>query len=204
MSTTPLIITLPYGPSTNTYWNIFRNRFIVSREGRAYKKVVHEIARKSGVDPFTGDVDVRIDLYRPQASGDIDGRLKPVLDVLAADKKAGFPGFAYINDKQIPHLDVYRHDDPVNPRVQIQVTPLDGPGLFGASESGTQYREALEWSGVAEVEIAAGRTANAVTALQRVRAALLHFPGVMMAGGVVEARKQPHGALPGRPRRVGT
>ncbi len=35
-------ITLPWPPSVNTYWRMFKNRMIISKEGREYRVAVQE------------------------------------------------------------------------------------------------------------------------------------------------------------------
>lgn len=65
-------------------------------------------------------LELKINLYRPRRAGDVDGPLKTLLDT--------GQGLIYENDDQIAHLDVWRHDDKDNPRVEIVATKLDLPG----------------------------------------------------------------------------
>ena len=52
---------------------------------------------------------------RPQRSGDLDNRLKCLLDSLN--------GIAWSDDGQIVEIHAYRHDDKKNPRVEIEINP---------------------------------------------------------------------------------
>ncbi len=85
----PLLLTLPYGPSVNQFHAIFNNRIITSRDGRAYQKLVGDALRRAGVLPFDGEVEVKIDLFRPQKSGDLDNRFKPIFDCLRSAASSG-------------------------------------------------------------------------------------------------------------------
>lgn len=109
---------LPFPPSSNRYWRVFRGRPIVSREARAYKlrvateaKVKHSLAR-----PLAGPLSVLLAVYRPQRRGDLDNALKVTLDALN--------GIAWEDDSQIEELHAMRFEDKANPRVVVTVEPI--------------------------------------------------------------------------------
>ena len=116
-----LILTLPEPPSSNRYWRyaIVRKRPVVllSAEARAYRKAVRE-----GTEPcipwdhfpLMGPVAITLTWYRGRKSGDLDNRIKQVLDALK--------GIAYGDDAQVAHIWALRKDDKGNARVEVQVT----------------------------------------------------------------------------------
>jgi crossover junction endodeoxyribonuclease RusA len=113
----PICLTLPYPPATNHLYATFRGRRILSREGRAYKAdVVAEVA-KSQRPTLLGEVAVTVRIYRPRRSGDLDGRLKALLDGLTG---AG----VWRDDSQVVEIHATRHDDKANPRVEVEVCPV--------------------------------------------------------------------------------
>lgn len=105
--------TLPYPPSSNVYWRTFRNRVVVSAEAKAYKRDAAIEARRQGVPKLLGKVGVRLHVYRPQKSGDLDNRFKVALDALNK--------VAWEDDDQVVELHGYRRDDKDNPRVEVAV-----------------------------------------------------------------------------------
>jgi Holliday junction resolvase RusA-like endonuclease len=112
-----ITLTLPYPPSANRYWRVFRNRVVVSGEATRYKKDAAAAASMQGIDePLTGDLSLAIKVYRPLKSGDLDNRLKVVLDSLQ--------GIAYKNDSQIVEIRATRFDDKSNPRIEISISEI--------------------------------------------------------------------------------
>ena len=174
----PLLLTLPYGPSINQFKAIFNNRLITSRDGRAYQKLVQDALRRAGVLPFDGDVEVKVDLFRPQKSGDLDNRLKPIFDCLT--------GFAYHDDDQIGGIIGRRHNDKVNPRVELEIKPLEAESLiFRDSLERNNYRKATASMVSAKAVLASGNVMAARAFIDEAMAALAFFPGVMSGGVVV-------------------
>lgn len=108
--------TLPYPPSANVLWRNVNGRMVLSREGRQYKARVRDLL--PGVRPLTCDVAVRIDVYRPIRSGDLDNRLKAVLDAVR--------GLLFVDDRQVVEIHARRHDDKAAPRVEIAVRAKGG------------------------------------------------------------------------------
>lgn len=60
-----------------------------------------------------GDVVVVLQWWRAAKRGDLDGRIKVVLDALQ--------GVAYTNDKQVAGLTMARGEDPERPRLEVEV-----------------------------------------------------------------------------------
>ena len=103
-----LQFTLPWPPSVNRYWRSVPMgrgrgvRVLISREGRAFRMDV--VARLAPLrrSPFTGRLEVRIELCAPTRRAlDIDNPLKALLDAM---QEAG----VYRNDGQIDRLLVER------------------------------------------------------------------------------------------------
>jgi crossover junction endodeoxyribonuclease RusA len=111
-----MILTLPYPPSANVYWRVARGKVIKSNEARTYQEAAGWLAKSQGAELLEGPVCVRLNVYRPQRSGDLDNRIKPLLDSLQ--------GILYTNDDQVEEIHAYRYDDKQNPRVEIEVVPV--------------------------------------------------------------------------------
>lgn len=107
-----------YPPSANRYWRHSRGHMYVSDEAIAYKSdcVIEAIAQANWLEPVAGPVAVTVRLYRPRKSGDLDNRLKVLLDALQ--------GIVYVNDSQIVQLHAYRFDDRRNPRVEVSIEEI--------------------------------------------------------------------------------
>lgn len=109
-------LTLPYPPSGNRYWRVFRGIVVPSQEAKTYKASVKFRAMNQDVfEPLKGEVVVSVAVFRPQRSGDLDNRLKVLLDSLR--------GVAFADDKQVVELHARRYDDASNPRVEVTVEP---------------------------------------------------------------------------------
>jgi crossover junction endodeoxyribonuclease RusA len=107
-------LVLPYPPANNHYYRAVPGRgVLLSAEARRYKEDAGMVALAAGVRPVDGPVALTVTLYRPQKRGDIDGRLKGLLDALN--------GIAYRDDSQVVELHAYRLDDKDHPRVEVQV-----------------------------------------------------------------------------------
>lgn len=104
-------ITLAYPPSSNRYWRSFRGRVVRSDEASDFKRVVGRACAVARLRPLTGPVSVVLKLYRPRRAGDLDNRIKVLLDALQ--------GFVFENDSQVVELHAYRHEDKNNPRVEV-------------------------------------------------------------------------------------
>lgn len=104
-------LTLPFPPSANRYWRTFRGRVVKGKDARDYKSNVAEACR--GLRESLGDVIVRLDFYRPAKRGDLDNRIKILLDALQ--------GHAYTDDKQVKEIHARLFDDKQNPRVEVRI-----------------------------------------------------------------------------------
>lgn len=113
------IITLPVPPRLNTKYRTTRNGgFYTHKTHRDYKTQVQKLCIASRVIQHMGLVKMTLVWYRSRKAGDIDSRLKTLLDALN--------GFMYEDDSQIHELQVYRSDaDKKNPRVVLKVEDLD-------------------------------------------------------------------------------
>lgn len=103
----------PVPPSANRYWRHYRGRVVTSAEAQSYKQSVAMLARCDGVRPLSGPVAIQVAVYRERRSGDLDNRLKVLLDALQ--------GVFYVNDAQIVEIHATLHDDRHDPRVEVMV-----------------------------------------------------------------------------------
>ena len=108
-----MTLDLPEPPSVNVYYRYGNGRTYMSVAGVAYNLKVMAICRRKKAKPLSGAICVTVHWYRGIKSGDVDNRLKPVLDSLQ--------GHAYTNDKQIIELHAYRHDRKGNPGVTVTI-----------------------------------------------------------------------------------
>lgn len=104
----------PLPPSANRYWRTYRGRPVVSDEARRYKQTLAMLAKVDQVQPLTGPVAVTVAVFRARKTGDLDNRLKVLLDAMQ--------GLFYINDAQICELHATLHDDRADPRIEVTVT----------------------------------------------------------------------------------
>lgn len=114
-------LVLPVGPSVNNlYFSVVtKARKIIrvpSDRAKAFKAEVSRICQINRVRPFVGEVDLVIHVYRARRVGDTDGFLKAPIDALS--------GYAYHDDKQVRNIFTYRHEDPLNPRIEVRVVPV--------------------------------------------------------------------------------
>ena len=101
-----MILRLPEPPSANTYWRhvVIRGKatVLLSTEARAYRATVATLCTIEGVRPFAGEVIVHLTWSRKRRAGDLDNRIKQVLDALR--------GFAYTDDAQVVEIHATRQD----------------------------------------------------------------------------------------------
>lgn len=111
-------LTLPYPPSANRIWRTGRGRRTYSApEATAFKADVKKLALEALVQRSALPVEVHLNFFRPRRAGDIDNRIKVVLDSLN--------GFAWEDDEQVTVLKVWRFDDKANPRAHIAWRAID-------------------------------------------------------------------------------
>lgn len=112
-----MVIKLPFPPSANRYWRVFRGRAVKSPEARQYQANVRALA--TGHRPLTGRVSVELRFIRPARRGDLDNRLKVLLDALK--------GVAYLDDKQVTRILAEQVDGtPDTAGVTVTVWQLEG------------------------------------------------------------------------------
>ncbi|MBE7457431.1 MAG: RusA family crossover junction endodeoxyribonuclease [Phycisphaerae bacterium] len=88
-------ITLPWPPSVNHYWRMWRGRMLISREGRAFRKSVCAALAQLGMQPLSGPLAVAIELHPPdRRRRDADNSQKATLDALQH-------GGAFHDDSQV-------------------------------------------------------------------------------------------------------
>lgn len=111
---------LPEPPSANVYYRRAGKHMHISADGKAYKAAV----KAAYVREFlhfriavpSAPVSVQIVWTRGRKSGDLDNRIKPVLDALK--------GLAFTDDKQVVELHAYRRDKAKLAGVQVVITQL--------------------------------------------------------------------------------
>ena len=127
----PLTLVLPEPPSANRYWRHVGRNVVLSREAHEYRKAV-----RAAYESVTGERDVhfplpatlivRFEWWRTRKSGDLDNRIKQLLD--------GLRGCAYTDDQQIVEIHAYRFECPGAGRADVHIRaavddfgPLWGP-----------------------------------------------------------------------------
>lgn len=117
-------LTVPYPPSVNT---IYAHRAIGTKvvkyktpEHRNYSEALGNAVRVAQLRnpmmdalPLQHAVKLSVRLFRPQRRGDIDNRLKALLDSLNE--------IAWVDDEQIEELHAFRFDDKENPRAELVI-----------------------------------------------------------------------------------
>lgn len=118
-------LTLPEPPSANRYWRVWRGRAVKSTEARAYQLHVKYLAIQQRVKaPIAGDVVLTVVWYRSRRAGDLDNRLKCLLDALK--------GVTFGDDKQVKEIHAKRVDDAVE-KGTMRVTVVRCDDEVGAS-----------------------------------------------------------------------
>jgi crossover junction endodeoxyribonuclease RusA len=107
---------LPYPPAANHYLVHTRRGVFRTAAANDYREVVGWALVAMDIEPLHGSLAVTIRAYRPRKSGDIDGILKVSLDAMNK--------LAYLDDKQIVELHVYRGDDKHDPRLEVEINEV--------------------------------------------------------------------------------
>lgn len=111
---------LPYPPSVNHYWRMWRGRMVVSREGRRFRERVAATLAALGARPLEGPLAVEIELYPPdRRRRDLDNCLKSILDALEE-------GNAYHDDSQVVCLNATKCDPVRGGRLIVRVSEFRG------------------------------------------------------------------------------
>ncbi len=105
-------IVLKEGVSIN---NKFLSRnFILTKKYRDWISYARKKLNELGLNkPFKSECEVYIEWFRSRKIGDVDGRIKPILDALE--------GFVYLNDKQVKRVSCERFEDKIIPRYEIYI-----------------------------------------------------------------------------------
>lgn len=105
---------LPWPPTVNTYYTIARNRKILSKRGREYKKTTLEVGPE-----LTGRLEVRIDAYPPdRRKRDLDNIVKPILDLLTDNK-------VWTDDELIDILTIRRKEIKKPGEVRVYIEEIE-------------------------------------------------------------------------------
>lgn len=114
------MITLPWPPSTNTYWRHptkgpLAGRHLISEKGRAYRTSVQKVCLVERIKRQEGRLQVVITACPPdRRQRDLDNLLKGLLDALTH-------GGAWQDDSQIDDLRIVRGPIVAGGQVQIQI-----------------------------------------------------------------------------------
>jgi crossover junction endodeoxyribonuclease RusA len=111
-------ICLPYPPSANRYWRRAGSRLHRSNEATDYIRQASAMAAGHGC--ATGDVLVVVEIHRPARRGDLDNRLKVLLDALR--------GVLYADDSQVASLVASRHESPRKGFARVRVSTIPAQG----------------------------------------------------------------------------
>ncbi len=95
---------LPWPPSVNHYYRHVGTKVLISRAGRKYREQIVSLIRSENLKPFTGPVELVLELYPPdRRRRDIDNTQKCLLDAFT---HAGL----YEDDSQIQRLVVTKRE----------------------------------------------------------------------------------------------
>ena len=110
---------LPIPERTNAIWRQWKGRTLVSAKHRQDKATAP--GRFGRIEPFRGDVAVRLVWVRERRTGDVDSRVKAALDLLTAMG-------VWFDDAQVSELTVLRVDDGAQaPGLYVWVWAADEP-----------------------------------------------------------------------------
>lgn len=116
-------ITLPWPPSINHYWRMWRGRMLISRTGRAYREQVGAILRAARVTPQPGRLAVHVELYPPdKRKRDVDNTFKAIGDSLQH-------GGAFQDDSQIVWLLLEKAEIVAGGKVIVRIAERTGKPL---------------------------------------------------------------------------
>ena len=114
---TTLHLVLPEPPSANRYWRHVGRNVVLSAEAKAYRDTVFNAYltanRHQRIAFPTQAVEVRLEWHRGAKRGDLDNRIKQVLDSLR--------GLAYKDDKQIAAITAVRYEAPKQGKLLVWV-----------------------------------------------------------------------------------
>ena len=109
-------VTLPWPPTVNTYYSVFRGRKLLSKQARAYKKECSFFLKSIGMDC---ELQIEIACHMPdKRKRDLDNLLKPLLDVMTDNG-------VFKDDSQIADLRIYKTDYGEKGTVTIAIKELE-------------------------------------------------------------------------------
>jgi crossover junction endodeoxyribonuclease RusA len=113
-------LTLPYPPSLNTAYRVYRNRIILSKIARKYvDKVKESVSEQNTAEKLTGRLDVTYFVYPPdKRKRDIANTEKLVSDCLT---KSG----VWNDDSQIDKLLIVRCQSDYPGRIEVKIKVLN-------------------------------------------------------------------------------
>ncbi len=105
--------------SANRYYRNVNGRMVLSAAAKNYRYDVQVAVIEQLVvwRVMKGPVSVSFRWFRSRKSGDLDNRLKQLLDALR--------GRVYDDDSQVVEIHAYRDDDKENPRVEITLRAIE-------------------------------------------------------------------------------
>ncbi len=126
VTATSLVLTLPAPPSINHQYATVNGRRILSAMGRLYKETVsrdvlvvmarsvHSVTflRSARIEPLALSIHF---YFTSSLRRDVDGGLKIAQDALC--EALG------INDNRIQEIHLYKHRDPIRPRIEVTLAP---------------------------------------------------------------------------------
>lgn len=115
------MITLPWPPSVNQMYRMFRNRLIISKQGREYKKAVAEqILIQNAANELKGALKVSITAYRPDnRKRDLDNLQKGIFDSLTYAK-------VWEDDSQVVDLRI-KWGESIGGYIKVEIESVDDP-----------------------------------------------------------------------------
>ena len=115
------MITLPYPPSGNRYWRVYKSKIVKSQEARIYQNAVRLLAINWRRKFWDGRLAARLELYAPnRIKMDLDNSAKVVLDALQTAE-------VYENDSQIDDLHIIRCGIEKNGKIVITLSKIMEP-----------------------------------------------------------------------------
>lgn len=116
----PLMLSLPVPESGNRANRVGQGHLYANPVVKAYRRIVADCLRQQvpGHVPFEGSVALVVVWYRARKAGDLDNRLKVLLDCLAP--------LVYRNDRQVCSIHAVRSDDdPAGARIDVVVEEVE-------------------------------------------------------------------------------
>ena len=107
----PFSVRLPVPPSARDYWRVWRNRAVRTKEAEQYCAIVRASIGARAL--YHGELAIAVTWFREARRGDLDNRLKILLDALQ--------GALYVNDCQVVELHAFRKEAPTDPHMLVMV-----------------------------------------------------------------------------------